>query len=186
RHPPPRNSTRTPRRTPRPRQARLAWRARLSTRRARVIAFWPEGRMMMWRKALVLAALAAAAPAQAEAAATLAVTGVDRSHPGVVQIAVRYRGGRSPSFRLTPHRSAATAARAARAAARPRRPQAPRAPNEDVRSGPHLGDQRSRDAEPHLRAHGVRTDDAARPRRRHPDRRQARVLTRRERRHPAS
>ena len=63
--------------------------------------------MMMWRKALVLAALAAAAPAQAEAAATLAVTGVDRSHPGVVQIAVRYRGGRSPSFRLTPNCRAA-------------------------------------------------------------------------------
>ena len=63
--------------------------------------------MMMWKKALVLAALAAAAPAQAEAAATLAVTGVDRSHPGVVQIAVRYRGGRSPSFRLTPKCSAA-------------------------------------------------------------------------------
>jgi len=62
---------------------------------------------MMWRKALVLAALAAAAPAQAEAAATLAVTGVDRSHPGVVQIAVRYRGGRSPSFRLTPNCRAA-------------------------------------------------------------------------------
>ena len=63
--------------------------------------------MMMWRKALVLAALAAAAPAQAEAAATFAVTGVDRSHPGVVQIAVRYRGGRSPSFRLTPNCRAA-------------------------------------------------------------------------------
>ncbi len=63
--------------------------------------------MMMWKKALVLAALAAAAPAQAEAAATLAVTGVDRSHPGVVQIAVRYRGGRSPSFRLTPNCRAA-------------------------------------------------------------------------------
>ena len=63
--------------------------------------------MMMWRKALMLAALAAAAPAQAEAAATLAVTGVDRSHPGVVQIAVRYRGGRSPSFRLTPNCRAA-------------------------------------------------------------------------------
>ena len=55
----------------------------------------------------MLAALAAAAPAQAEAAATLAVTGVDRSHPGVVQIAVRYRGGRSPSFRLTPNCRAA-------------------------------------------------------------------------------
>ena len=63
--------------------------------------------MMMWKKALVLAALAAAAPAQAEAAATIAVTGVDRSHPGVVQIAVRYRGGRSPSFRLTPNCRAA-------------------------------------------------------------------------------
>ena len=63
--------------------------------------------MMMWKKALVLAALAAAAPAQAEAAATLAVTGVDGSHPGVVQIAVRYRGGRSPSFRLTPNCRAA-------------------------------------------------------------------------------
>ncbi len=58
--------------------------------------------MMMWRKALVLAALAAAAPAQAGAPATLAVTGVDRSQPGVVRIAVRYDGSRKPSFRLMP------------------------------------------------------------------------------------
>ncbi len=66
-----------------------------------MIAFWREGRMM-WRKALVLAALAAAAPAQAGAPATLAVTGVDRSQPGVVRIAVRYDGSRKPSFRLMP------------------------------------------------------------------------------------
>ena len=58
--------------------------------------------MMMWRNALVLAALAAAAPAQAGAPATLAVTGVDRSQPGVVRIAVRYDGSRKPSFRLMP------------------------------------------------------------------------------------
>jgi len=57
---------------------------------------------MMGRKALVLAALAAALPARVEAAGTLAVTNVDRSQPGVVRIAVRYRGGPSPSFRLTP------------------------------------------------------------------------------------
>ena len=58
--------------------------------------------MTMWRKALVLAALAAAAPAQAGAPATLAVTGVDRSHPGVVRIAVQYDGCRRASFRLMP------------------------------------------------------------------------------------
>jgi len=58
--------------------------------------------MMMWKNALVLAALAAAAPAQAGAVATLAVTSVDRSQPGVVRIAVRYDGSRRPSFRLTP------------------------------------------------------------------------------------
>ena len=57
---------------------------------------------MMRRKAFILAALAAALPIRVEAAATLAVTSVDRSHPGVVHIAVRYRGGRTPSFRLTP------------------------------------------------------------------------------------
>src|SRR5438093_874232 len=36
------------------------------------------------------------------AAATIAVTSVDRSHPGVVRIAVRYDGSPRPSFRLTP------------------------------------------------------------------------------------
>src|SRR5438552_16358292 len=93
---------RTPPRTPRPRRARPAQRARLSIRLGRVIASRPEGRMTMWKKALVLAALAAAAPAQAGAPATLAVTGVDRSHPGVVGIAVRYDGFRRASFRLMP------------------------------------------------------------------------------------
>jgi len=58
--------------------------------------------MMMWRNALVLTALAAAAPAQAGTPATLAVTGVDHSQPGVVRIAVRYGGSRTPSFRVTP------------------------------------------------------------------------------------
>jgi hypothetical protein len=58
--------------------------------------------MMMWRIALVLAALAAAAPAQAGTPATLAVTSVDRSHPGIVRIAVRYDGSPRPTFRVTP------------------------------------------------------------------------------------
>jgi hypothetical protein len=49
----------------------------------------------------VLAALAAAAPAQAGTRATLAVTSVDRSHPGVVRVTVRWDGSRRPRFRLT-------------------------------------------------------------------------------------
>jgi len=59
--------------------------------------------MRMWRKALVVAALAAAVPARVNAAATIAVSSVDHSHPGLVLIAVRYDGSsRRPGFRLAP------------------------------------------------------------------------------------
>jgi hypothetical protein len=57
---------------------------------------------MTWRGTLVVAALAAVVPAEVGATASIKVAAVDRSHPGVVRIAVRWHGGRSPSFRLSP------------------------------------------------------------------------------------
>ncbi len=57
---------------------------------------------MAWRRTLVLTALAAACLADVSAAAMLRVTGIDRSLPGVVRIAVDWSGGRTPSFRLSP------------------------------------------------------------------------------------
>jgi len=57
---------------------------------------------MAWRRTLVLAALAAVVPARVDAARMLKVVGVDRSHPGVVRIAVHWHRGRAPSFRLSP------------------------------------------------------------------------------------
>ena len=57
---------------------------------------------MMWRTALALMALVVLAPAEVGAAATVAVTSVERSDTGAVRIGVRYDGAESPSFRLTP------------------------------------------------------------------------------------
>src|SRR5207247_818333 len=119
---------------------------------------------MMRRKAFILAALAAAVPVRVEAAATLAVTSVDRSQPGLVHAAL-------------PDRRPGSAARPRHAATRPGRHEAPWAADENDRGRHHLVADRSRDVEPELRADGIRTADAPRPRRRHRDGRQTRLLT---------
>ena len=57
---------------------------------------------MAWRGTFVLVALAACAPLGADAATRVKVSGIDHSEPGVLRIAVKWRGSRTPAFRLSP------------------------------------------------------------------------------------